>query len=384
MPSPALDASGKVAIIGAGLAGLVAARRLHQAGIPFVLIEARDRLGGRILSTGISGAPSPDGFDLGPSWFWPEMQPRLAALVDELGLAVFPQHEQGDIVVQYRPGAAPERYPGSGYEQSTSTRLVGGTGTLVAALAAELPAASIRMGTAVHGMTLTENGVDMACASTGGETVRLDASRVVLALPPRLLAESVAFDPLIDSKVAAAWRQMPTWMAPHAKFFAVYERPFWRDAGLSGTGRSMVGPLAEIYDATTASGQAALFGFVGVPARQREQLGETTIIDAAIAQLAAMYGPLAKSPKATLYKDWASDPLTATQGDAASSDHPRGFRTAQVDGAWTGRLLLAGSEANSREPGYLAGAVDAAERAVAEIMTQPGLAGRPATSSIGR
>ena len=62
-----------VLIIGGGLAGLTAARLLHHAGIGFQLLEARDRLGGRILSTDASGEVSDDGFDLGPSWFWPGM-----------------------------------------------------------------------------------------------------------------------------------------------------------------------------------------------------------------------------------------------------------------------------------------------------------------------
>ena len=51
----------KIAIIGGGLAGLYAAYRLRQLGIAFDLFEARNRLGGRILST------ESGGFDLGPS-----------------------------------------------------------------------------------------------------------------------------------------------------------------------------------------------------------------------------------------------------------------------------------------------------------------------------
>jgi monoamine oxidase len=372
MRPSAPNAIGKIAIIGGGLAGLVAARRLHQAGMPVELIEARDRLGGRILSAGISGAPSSDGFDLGPSWFWPEMQPHLAALVDELGLSFFRQHDEGDVIVQYRAGAAPERYPGNSLQQSASARLVGGTGALVMALAAQLPPASIRMGTTVRSLIQTEGGVDLLCTTDRGETVRLEASRVVLPLPPRLLAESIVLDPSIDGQVLRSWRQTPTWMAPHAKFFAVYELPFWREAGLSGAGRSMVGPLAEIHDATTASGQAALFGFVGVPARQRAEIGQVAIVKAAVEQLVAMFGPLAGAPRATLYKDWAADPLTATQGDLSAAGHPVGFRSPHVEGAWAGRLFLAGSEVSSREPGYLAGAVDAAERAVEELMKGSG------------
>lgn len=375
----------KIAIIGGGLAGLVAARRLHQAGTPFELIEARDRLGGRILSAGSSGASSSDGFDLGPSWLWPEMQPQLAALVDELGLACFRQHEEGDVIVQHRAGATPARYPGNSFRQSASARLIGGTGTLVSALAAQLPAASIRTGTTVRSLIRTEGGVDLICTTQHGETVRREASRVILALPPRLLAESIVLDPSIEGQVQRAWRQTPTWMAPHAKFFAVYERPFWREAGLSGAGRSMVGPLAEIHDATTASGQAALFGFLGVPAPRRAEIGEAAIVKAAVEQLAAMFGPLAGAPKATLYKDWAADPLTATQEDLGAAGHPVGFPSPHVEGDWAGRLLLAGSEASSREPRYLAGAVDAADRAVEELMKlSGGIVRNPTPTLVGR
>ena len=51
------------------------------------------------------------------------------------------------------------------------------------------------------------------------------------AVPPRLLEASVAFEPDIDPAARRRWRETPTWMAPHAKFFALYDRPFWRDAG---------------------------------------------------------------------------------------------------------------------------------------------------------
>ena len=90
----------QVAILGGGLAGLNAARLLRRAGVDFVLYEARDRLGGRILSGDEAGAPSEDGFDLGPSWFWPETQPGIAALVAELGLPVFAQASEGEMLFE--------------------------------------------------------------------------------------------------------------------------------------------------------------------------------------------------------------------------------------------------------------------------------------------
>ena len=99
-----------VAILGGGLAGLNAARLLHQAGVDFRLYEARDRFGGRILTVDAAGLPAEDGFDLGPSWFWPQMQPDIAALVATLGLTSFSQHSAGDVIFERMSREGPRRY----------------------------------------------------------------------------------------------------------------------------------------------------------------------------------------------------------------------------------------------------------------------------------
>ncbi|HEV7259658.1 MAG TPA: FAD-dependent oxidoreductase [Bosea sp. (in: a-proteobacteria)] len=381
MPANVSAKAEKVIIVGGGLAGLLVARELDRAGFAFELLEARDRLGGRILSVDANGNHSGDGFDLGPSWFWPEMQPALAALIGELGLADFRQHEQGDIVVQYRPDAPPERYPGGSFQQSASARVVGGTGAIIDAIAATLPAESIRRGLAVRSVALGDGSITVECRRAGDDLVTVSGSHLVIAMPPRLLAETILLDPPVDARAKEDWRRTSTWMAPHAKFFALYEKPFWREIGLSGAGRSVVGPLGEVHDATTASGNAALFGFVGVPARQRAEAGEEVVVAAAIRQLTAMFGLEAGKPIATLYKDWASDPFTATAADMEAPGHPDGCRSAGIDGLWAGRLFLAGSEASAREPGYLAGAVDAARRAVTELVRTVKAGARQISSS---
>lgn len=364
-----------ILIVGGGLAGLTAARLLHQAGIGFRLLEARDRLGGRILSADARGAASADGFDLGPSWYWPAMQPQLAAVVDALGLASFPQHSDGDVVFQRTAREPAQRYPGM-RQEPPSMRIVGGTGALVSALAAALPPSSLQLGARVTHIMRCDQAVEVGFVDADGTGHSLQAGHVLLALPPRLLAASVAFSPALDAGTVQRWRATPTWMAPHAKFFALYDRPFWREAGLSGTAQSMVGPLVEIHDATTASGQAALFGFLGVPAERREAFGRDAIIAASVRQLALLLGPLAGSPRATLLKDWAADPLTATPDDRQAGEHPVPATQPWIDGPWQDHVSLAGSETSRSEPGYLAGAVEAAGRAVAEVMgrLQPGRA----------
>jgi monoamine oxidase len=81
----------QVVVVGAGLAGLRAAKRLDGAGVDVVVLEARDRVGGRLLSQQLA-----DGYtiDLGGQWIGPT-QERIGALADELGVASFAQFDTG-------------------------------------------------------------------------------------------------------------------------------------------------------------------------------------------------------------------------------------------------------------------------------------------------
>jgi monoamine oxidase len=344
---------------------------LHATGIEFVLLEARDRLGGRILTVDATGRPSEDGFDLGPSWYWPRMQPTLAALVAELGLPAFGQNSEGDVIFERMSREGPQRYRPLAQEQQTF-RLAGGTAALVRALARELPRERILLSTPVTAVALTSDGVELMIRRADGSAETLVAGQVIAAIPPRLLEAAVSFTPEPESAIARRWRDTPTWMAPHAKFFALYDRPFWRDAGLSGTAQSMVGPMVEMHDATTASGEAALFGFLGLGAEDRAALGEEALSRACLDQLARIFGADAKSPRVTLFKDWAADPQTATPADRGAGGHVRPDAAPWVTGPWRERLALAGSETSPSEPGYLAGAVVAATRAVDETLEKLG------------
>lgn len=354
----------QIAIVGGGLSGLHAAHLLQKAGVAFELLEARERLGGRILTVDEAGQPSEDGFDLGPSWFWPHMQPEIGALIADLGLPVFAQHSGGDILFERMPREPVQRYRGSGADQQ-SMRLAGGTAALVSALANNLPSAWLHPRARVTAMAYAENGIKLTVPGIGP----IHAQHVIAALPPRLIEAQIAFTPALPPETIRRWRSCATWMAPHAKFFAVYDRPFWRTNGLSGMAQSMVGPMAEIHDATTASGRAALFGFVGMAAAQRATMGDAALNKACLAQLARLFGPEAAAPCATLLKDWAADPLTATASDQETAGHIMPSATPWISGPWATRFILAGSETSLSEPGYLAGAISAAERAVAEVLT---------------
>jgi monoamine oxidase len=360
-------AGAMVTIIGGGLAGLYAARLLQSEGVAFSILEARDRLGGRILSADAAGRISADGFDLGPSWFWPELHPAMAAVVAELGLEAFPQHDEGDVLVERLPNGPPQRYRGF-RQEPRSMRLAGGTGALVQALATGLPEGCIRLGARVTRIALEEGRAALTIRRPDGSEDALVADQVIAALPPRLIEATITLAPVIEPATRRRWRDTATWMAPHAKFFALYDRPFWRGVGLSGMAQSMVGPLTEIHDATTASGAAALFGFLGVGADQRVAAGPAVLAQACLNQLARLFGAEATRPGATLLMDWAGEALTATVDDRRGGAHPLPQHGPWVTGPWQECLSLAGSETSATAPGYLAGAMDAAQRAVAEAL----------------
>jgi monoamine oxidase len=85
-----------VVVIGAGLAGLTAARRLHQAGRSVLVFEARDRVGGRCLSRPI-GAHATDVANMGATFVGPT-QHRIQALVRQLGIRLFPVYAKGNLL----------------------------------------------------------------------------------------------------------------------------------------------------------------------------------------------------------------------------------------------------------------------------------------------
>jgi monoamine oxidase len=85
-----------VAIVGAGLAGLVAARRLLAAGLQPLVLEARDRVGGRILGEEIGDGKV---VEVGGQWIGPG-QERIAALAAELGVGTFPTHDEGRHLIE--------------------------------------------------------------------------------------------------------------------------------------------------------------------------------------------------------------------------------------------------------------------------------------------
>jgi monoamine oxidase len=96
-----------VAIVGAGFAGLTAARDLVAAGCSVVVLEARDRVGGRVLNDHTAdGVP----LEVGGQWVGPT-QDRLEKLAADMGVDTYPTYDDGENLL-YAKGRA-TRYTGT-------------------------------------------------------------------------------------------------------------------------------------------------------------------------------------------------------------------------------------------------------------------------------
>ena len=351
-------------IAGAGLGGLALARALYHKNSSFLLTETRDRVGGRILaieSTGDNHEPTVA--DMGPSWIWPG-QPRVATLLDQLGIEVFEQYSSGLLVYEDELGQIRRDLDYS--TMAGSLRVTGGLARLTRELAAQLPAEVMYLSHRVVAVRQHDQGYQIDLDHAAGK-LQVQANKVVLAIPPRVIAERIEFDPPLPERVMQDLAATPTWMAGHAKFFALYERPFWRDAGLSGDGISRRGPLMEIHDASPAEpGCGALFGFVGLPAGSPAR-ESSRLIEDAVKQLEKMFGPAAANPLDVIVKDWAEDTDTATPADNASGHHPQYGMSPAIAALAEQGLLFSSTEMAQQFGGFIEGALEASQATLQQL-----------------
>ncbi|MFW8235752.1 flavin monoamine oxidase family protein, partial [Klebsiella pneumoniae] len=271
----------EVIIVGGGLSGLYAAMLLEKAGINYLLLEGRERMGGRILQANTVEA------DLGATWFWPTIQPALKQLFRELNIESFSHQERGDMLFE-RSKDAPSRHPGF-VSSPAAARVSGGMSRLPDALLAKLKPERIQTGLQVKHIE-QQNGTLNICGSyADGRPFSRQAQHVLLALPP-MLAAGINFFPPLPTTLLQAWRNTGTWMAPHAKYVAVYPYNFWHRKGLSGEVRSNIGPMVEIHDVSEPDRMFALFGFIGVPFHERQKIGDAVLRDLCRGQLIRLLG----------------------------------------------------------------------------------------------
>ena len=234
--------AGDVAVIGAGIAGLAAARVLQDEALSVAVVEARDRVGGRIWTDGDLGAP----LDRGASWIHgidgnpltaiadrldlPRVETRedtvLRGAGEEIGWRDLPEWLGLDLELQYSAGAARAQINLSAYLVQDDyvggdRYMAAGYGPVVADLAAGL---DVYLGAEVRHVTLGD-GVRVSYAD--GVVEEYDAAIVTVPLGV-LKAGGILFEPPLPEEKQGAINRLG--MGVLDKLFLAFEAPFWDDA----------------------------------------------------------------------------------------------------------------------------------------------------------
>jgi len=440
-----------VAVVGAGIAGLIAARELVAAGKEVVVLEARDRVGGRVLNHTLSDGTV---VELGGQWVGPT-QLRMTKLTAELGLETFSTYNAGehllhlrDKPIRYRtrPSLGPLVLADIGQAQARFDRLARhvplevpwtadrarqldaqtfetwiqrnartGSGRDMLRLFAEgVFAAEASDFSLLHALFYTHSGggVDALAGTAGGaqqdrfvggsqlvplrlaeqlgNRVRLrvpvrrieqrgdgtivhgdgldvTAARVIVAVPPTL-AGRIAYDPPLPARRDQLTQRVPAGSV--IKCHAVYDTPFWRDAGLTGQATGDRGPAKVVFDNSPPDGTpGVLLAFLeGAAARQLNRVRPGERRTAVIGSLVGFFGPQAADPVEYAELDWSEEEWTR---GCYGAHFPTGVWTqyGPVLRAPVGRLHWAGAETATVWSGYMDGAVQSGERAAAEVVT---------------
>jgi len=446
-----------VCVVGAGLAGLVTARELVRAGRDVVVLEARDRVGGRILNHRIApGVVTEIGAEFtGPT------QDRIQALAAEVGVDLFPTYNEGNdvLIVEGRrslypaatgvsddpdflaaiaaigpldemaaevPVAAPWKAPrASEWDAQTlahfrdqqvttpggrqlfdvAARAVWGRDPeelsllfalfyVAAAGSPSTPGSFVRLFTTAGGgqesrfvggsqlvpirvarrlgrrvvleapvRRIESRGSDRVTVTADG--VEVDARRVVVAVPP-VLAARIDFSPVLPS----AKRRLLRSLAPGTtlKLQVTYDRPWWRDLGLSGQGNSTIDPVNATFDNTPPQGAPGiLFGFVvgggaaGLPTSAAGR--EAALID----NLVTLFGDEARNVTGFVQGDWTRDPWTRGCPVGTFGRNRLATLGPQLRKP-VGLVHFAGTETSTFWFGFMDGAVRSGERAAREVV----------------
>ena len=200
------------------------------------------------------------------------------------------------------------------------------------------------------------------------ESDSFSADRVICAAPPALAAE-ISFDPPLPDDKLTCLRNLQPGCA--IKCFAVYEKPFWREQGWSGSAISDVGPIHVCFDVTPPDEtRGILMGFIEGRDAVRESDNSSEHRQAQfIAALESFFGPEAAEPIAYYDHSWRHDEWArGCYAGVAPAGHwsSVGHHLRQPHG----RIHWAGTETSTLWTGYFEGAVRAGKRAADEILSQ--------------
>jgi monoamine oxidase len=394
-----------VVIMGAGFAGLTAARELAQQGRDVIVLEGRDRVGGRSCTATIAGVP----VDLGGTFVGPT-QDEVLKLAADLGCQTVPTYDDGDNLIRWRGRSRAYR----GTIPKLSPRELLNLGRVRWQLARLTRRVSLQepwtSDPALDAVTLADWLRSIRASSSSRDLMAI-VSRVTWGCEPdevsllhavRYVKAAGGMDRMLDTRGGAQQDRFPggtqqialrmaDGLGPRVRLGAVVRRvewrddgvavafdggqvaarfaivavPFWRANGQSGQALSDQGPVFITFDVSpSAAGPGILLGFTDsrtfdpLPAHERRE--------AALACFADIFGDEALDPIDYMDHCWGLEPFA-----------PGGPTAAVPPGSWTrygpclrqpvGPVHWAGTETADEWTGFLDGAVRSGRRAAAEV-----------------
>jgi monoamine oxidase len=244
---------------------------------------------------------------------------------------------------------------------SNQDRIQGGSQLIALELARRLGSRRVLLGHPVRRITQSAAGV-----TVDADGLSVHARRAVVAVPPAL-ASRIQYAPLLPADRDQLTQRIA--QGTQIKFEAIYPRPFWRDAGLSGFSINDVGPCQVVFDNSPPDGSpGVLVGFVcGQNARAYAQRPESELRDAALDGFGKLFGDAARHPVDVFQQHWSKEewsrgcPVGIVPPGVLRDNGPALRRPA-------GRIHWAGTETATYWNGYMEGAIRAGERAAAEAV----------------
>jgi monoamine oxidase len=418
----------RVVVIGAGMAGLTAARALIDAGHDVEVLEARNRVGGRVHTVELAGAP----VELGANWVhgldgnplvelleqaevaarpvgdaWPTLVDGAGSMLDTPAIESAVRRAEGIMAsasrraeqldtdaslssvlarttrppsdpvdwmlrseLQNEYGADPKRMSAWWYDEGGTLGdeellVTGGYARIADALAKPL---RVRTGVRVRRIEQVAGGVRIH--GTGG--ARIDADAVVVAVPLAVLqAAGIEFDPPLPDEFTEASSRIGTGTLEKV-VLRFDEAPWLPDGEVLGATdpRHVERGIAELHVVRDHNGSDTIIGLVGGDgARALVRRGPEAMRDAAIDALEDISGgPLPGRPPSWAASSWSTDPFARGSYSFLRPGGTPDDRRALAEAVVAGRITFAGEAFDAEEPSTVHGALRSGQRAAARLI----------------
>jgi monoamine oxidase len=334
-----------VLIIGAGLSGLATAYQLKKAGINFKILEAQNRLGGRIQTIyGKQNTP----MEMGATWFGKE-HIHLTKLLSELNIDYFEQYTEGIALFETMSFEPPQQYfvPANSH---SAYRIKGGTFSIIEELYHRIGKQNVILNSEV--ISITEQNNQLKIIDSLGNT--FIGKCLVIALPPKLAINTLEFNPKLPQFINQIMQNTQTWMGGSVKFSIEFKNPFWKDKGFSGSIYSQSGLATEIYDHSNyENSKFALKGFLNGSAYHYTQEERKEKV---ISQLKHYFGSEVETFESYNDKIW-NDKYIQPKENEFLPPHFNNGHTVYEDSYMNGKLFFTGTETSNTFSGYMEGAI---------------------------